>query len=66
MLGMIFLGRLIRFTVEAVLAIYLGRSLIRYMNSAVVDYVVYGIMAIAIVGSVISIGKWLHSNPAKP
>jgi membrane protein YqaA with SNARE-associated domain len=66
MLGMIFLGRLIRFTVEAVLAIYLGRSLIRYMNSAVVDYVVYGIMAIAIVGSVISIGKWLRSNTAKP
>lgn len=66
MLGMIFFGRLIRFTVEGVLAIYLGRSLIRYMNSAVVDYVVYGIMAIAIVGSVISIGRWLHSNTAKP
>lgn len=59
LLGAVFVGRLLRFTIEAVLAIYFGRKLIRMMNSPIVEYFVYGLIAIAAVGSAISIAKWV-------
>ena len=59
LLGAVFLGRLFRFTLEAILAIYFGRKLIQYMNSKAVEYIVYGLIAIAVVGSVFSILKWV-------
>jgi len=49
---------IVRFTLEAILAIYFGRKLIQYMNSKAVEYIVYGLIAIAVVGSVFSILKW--------
>lgn len=58
LLGLVFGGRLIRYTIEAILALYFGRKLIRYINSDIFAYFVYGIMAIAIVASIISILKW--------
>ena len=60
LLGAVFLGRLIRFTVEAVLALYFGRRVIAYINSDVFAYVVYGLIAIAVVASVVSVLKWLR------
>lgn len=53
-------GRLIRFTVEAVLAMYFGRQVIVFLRSPVIEYSVYGLIAIAIVLSVISVVKWLR------
>lgn len=53
-------GRLIRFTAEAVLAMYFGRQVIAFLRSPVVEYSVYGLIAIAIVLSVISVVKWLR------
>ena len=58
LLGYVFVGRLIRYTVEGILALYFGRKLIRYINSDKFVYFVYALMAIALVGSVISVLKW--------
>lgn len=52
-------GRLVRFTIEAVLALYFGRRVIAFLNSPVVEYIVYGLIAIAIIASALSIMKWL-------
>jgi membrane protein YqaA with SNARE-associated domain len=60
LLGAVFLGRLIRFTVEAVLALYFGRRVIAYINSDVFAYVAYSLIAIAVVASVVSVLKWLR------
>jgi membrane protein DedA with SNARE-associated domain len=60
LLGAVFLGRLIRFTVEGVLALYFGRRVIAYINSDVFAYVVYSLIAIAVVASVVSVLKWLR------
>ena len=46
--------RLVRFAAEAVLAAYYGRSVLRWMNSDIVQDVVAGIIVLAAVGSVIS------------
>jgi membrane protein YqaA with SNARE-associated domain len=61
----VFVGRLIRFTIEAILALYLGRKLIGYINSEVFAYFVYGLMAVAVVASVFSAVKWRNKRTSK-
>ena len=58
----VFLGRLLRFGVEAVLALYFGRQLIALINSDVVTYFVYALIGIAIVLSTLSLLKWFKRN----
>ena len=56
----VFVGRLVRCTTEAVLASYFGRKLIAYLNSDVVTYAVYGLIALAVVLSTLSLLTWLR------
>jgi membrane protein YqaA with SNARE-associated domain len=58
----VLVGRLIRFSVEAVLAIYFGRRVIAFLNSPAVEYFVYGLIGIAIVLSTLSVMKWLKAR----
>lgn len=58
----VFLGRLVRFGAEAVLALYFGRQVIAFMNSDVVTYIVYGLIGIAVVLSTFSVLRWLKRN----
>jgi membrane protein YqaA with SNARE-associated domain len=62
LLAAVFLGRLVRFGIEAVLALYFGRQLIAFINSDVVTYIVYGLIVIAIILSTLSLIKWLKRN----
>lgn len=62
LLGAVFVGRLIRFTVEAVLALYFGRQVIAYIDSDAVTYFVYGLIGVAIVLSTLSLLKWLRRS----
>ena len=59
LLGAVFLGRLVRFSIEALLAVYFGGRLIAYLNSRVLEYLVYGLIAIAVVASIFSVIGWL-------
>ena len=56
----VFVGRLVRFGIEAVLALYFGRKLIEYINSDVLAYIVYGLIAIAVVASTFSLLRWFR------
>lgn len=62
LLGAVFTGRLVRFTIEALLALYFGKQVLEFLDSPIVDYVVYALVVIAVVGSVLSILKWLRSR----
>lgn len=62
LLSAVFVGRLVRFGVEAILALYFGRQVIALINSDVVSYIVYGLIAIAIVLSTLSLMRWLKRN----
>jgi membrane protein YqaA with SNARE-associated domain len=62
----VFVGRLARFGIEGMLAIFFGRQVLEIMNSKVVEYLVYGVIAIAIVGSVLSVMKWISSRKRAP
>jgi membrane protein DedA with SNARE-associated domain len=54
-LGVAAAVRLVRFSAEASLAARYGRSVLRWMNSDIVQYVVTGIIILAVVGSAISL-----------
>ena len=58
--GAVFMGRLMRFTIEALLALYFGRQLISFIRSEVVTYVVYGLIALGAVLSTLSLITWLR------
>ena len=62
LLSAVFVGRLIRFGVEAILALYFGRQVIAFINSDVVSYVVYALIGIAIVLSTLSLMRWFKRN----
>ena len=64
LLAVVFCGRLLRYTVEAILALYLGRKLIRYINSEVFSYFVYGLIIVALVASVLSVLNWIRRSEA--
>ena len=55
-------GRALRYTLEAMLALYFGRQILKYLNSRVVEYFVYGLIVMAFVGSVLSVMKWLKTR----
>lgn len=55
----VFLGRLLRFGIEAVLALYFGRQLIALIDSDVVTYIVYALIGIAVILSTLSLLRWL-------
>ena len=57
--GAVFAGRLIRFAVEAVLALYFGRQLISYIDSDAVAYFVYALIGVAVVLSTLSLLRWV-------
>jgi membrane protein YqaA with SNARE-associated domain len=61
-LGAVFVGRIIRYTAEAILALYFGRQVIAYFNSDIVSYVVYGLVAVGIVLSTLSLLRWLKRS----
>lgn len=54
----VFVGRLLRFGIEAVLALYFGRQLIAYINSDVLTYIVYALIVIGVVASTFSLIRW--------
>jgi len=60
LLASVFVGRLVRCSIEAILALYFGRKLISYINSDVMTYMVYGMIAVAVILSTLSLLTWLR------
>lgn len=58
----VFVGRILRYAAEAILAIFFGRQVIAYLNSDVVSYIVYGLVALAVVLSTLSLLRWLKRS----
>jgi membrane protein DedA with SNARE-associated domain len=62
----VFAGRLLRFGIEGILAIFFGKQVLEIMNSKAIEYLVYGVIAITIVGSLLSVMKWIASRKGSP
>jgi membrane protein YqaA with SNARE-associated domain len=59
----VFMGRLVRYLSEGLLAIYFGRRILRMLDSTIFKTFILIIFAVAILGSVISIYKWVKQRP---
>jgi membrane protein YqaA with SNARE-associated domain len=62
LLGVLSAGRAVRFTGEALLAVFFGRSILRMAEHPIVQTVVLAVLAISIVGSTISIASWVRRS----
>jgi membrane protein YqaA with SNARE-associated domain len=62
----VFFGRWLRYAVESLLIIHFGSRLVAAMDSRAFDYVVYGLTAVAVVGSLVFIRKWFTGSKSKP
>lgn len=58
-------GRLVRFFVLALLAVQYGRQILRIVRRPEVEYVVIALAVISIVGSILSILKWVRSTRSR-
>ena len=65
MLTAVFVGRIVRFTAESLLALYFGRRLLHYLRSEYVEYLVYGLIAVAVVGAFLTVRKLLRARPRR-
>jgi membrane protein YqaA with SNARE-associated domain len=65
MLTAVFVGRMVRFTAESLLALYFGRRLLHYLRSEYVEYFVYGLIAVAAVGAFLTVRKLLRARPRR-
>ena len=63
MLTAVFAGRMVRFTAESLLALYFGSRLLYYLRSDYVEYLIYGFIAVAVVGGFLTVRKWLRARP---
>jgi membrane protein YqaA with SNARE-associated domain len=65
MLTAVFVGRMVRYTAESLLALYFGRRLLHYLRSEYVEYLVYGLIAVAVVGAFFTVRKLLRARPRR-
>lgn len=66
LLSVIGAARLVRFFVEGLLAIFVGRQLLRIARSPAFEYAMGALIGICIVGSAISIYRWISESKRKP
>jgi membrane protein YqaA with SNARE-associated domain len=62
LLAFIGAGRLMRFSIEAALAIHYGRWIIRQAQSPLFDHIMIAVVVISIGGSVFSIYQWIERS----
>ncbi len=62
MLVSVFCGRAFRFSIEAALAVYFGRQFLRYLRSEILDYIIYALIVVGLVGSVLTLAKWVAAR----
>lgn len=62
LLLLVFFGRVARFTIIGLLAIHFGHALLRLAHTTVFLGVMIGIIAISVVGSALSIMRWVRQS----
>lgn len=66
-LGAVFCGRALRFTIESLLILYLGRRFLRYMTAEAIEYLIYVFTVVALTGSSYTIYQlFFRRNAAEP
>jgi len=62
MLGVIAMGRVVRFTIIGLLAIWLGRHMLRVTRTPAFEWSMAGFIALCVIGSTISVYNWVRGS----
>lgn len=57
-------ARMVRFTAIGALALFFGRRILKWAESSVVQWVLIGLIALCVVGSVVSVVGWIRRSRA--
>ena len=66
LLGILGVSRLIRFSVEAGLAIHYGPKILSLAQSPRVEDAIFGLIGVAVLGSVLSVCRWIRKSRPSP
>lgn len=62
LLATIAIFRFLRFSLIGLLAVFFGRHIIRLADTPAVEYTISGIIIVSVVGSIVSVVKWIRSS----
>src|SRR5215472_13575365 len=62
MLAVVGAARMVRFTALGVLALRFGRKILQWVESPVLQWALFGLIVVCIVGSVISVWGWIQRS----
>lgn len=62
LLAVVGASRMVRFSIEGVLAIYFGRGILRLAKTPAVEYAIITLIFIAVAGSIVSIFGWIRRS----
>lgn len=65
LLGMVLAGRAVRFTIVGLLAIWLGRRILRMARTPGFEWFMAGFIALCIAGSAYQVVRWVKRAPAR-
>jgi hypothetical protein len=65
LLSLVFVGRLIRFTILGLLAIWFGRHILQLAKQPAFEWGMGGFIALCMIGSGVSIYNWVHGRRRK-
>lgn len=57
-------ARMVRFTAIGVLALFFGRRILQWAKNPAVEYVLIGLIAVCVVGSIVSVVGWVKRSQA--
>jgi membrane protein YqaA with SNARE-associated domain len=65
LLAMVGIGRFVRFSIEAALAVHYGRWIIRQVEAPWLDHLMIALVVISIAGSAFAVYEWFETGGAK-
>ncbi len=65
LLGAVGIGRFVRFSIEAALAVHYGRWIIRQVEAPWLDHLMIALVVISIAGSAFAVYEWFETGGAK-
>jgi membrane protein YqaA with SNARE-associated domain len=65
LLGVVFAGRIIRFTLFGLLAIWYGGGILRIARSTEFEWFIFAFIIVCTVGSILQVMRWLRRAPPK-
>lgn len=66
MLAIVFLTRLVRYACVGLIGLFFSHQIVAFLESPIVAYVMYFLIAIAVLGSSLAVARWIRQSKEQP